>query len=98
MKHTKGEWNYKIQGFKITIGNDDSGATKNGHDYTVCEINDNSFQAEANAQLIVAAPELLERLTNLTATMLLLQNQLTDLGKQKVNEALSLVKRLSEKK
>lgn len=53
-----GEWNYKRQGFKITVGNNDTGATKNGHDYTVCIIEDNSFQAEANARLIASAPTL----------------------------------------
>lgn len=58
--HTPGPWNYKVQGFKISIGNKDTGATKNGHDYTTAIIEDNSSQAEANARLIAAAPELLE--------------------------------------
>jgi len=61
-QHTSGPWNFKRQGFKISIGNVDTGATKHGHDYTVAEINDNSLRAEANARLIAAAPELLEAL------------------------------------
>ena len=62
---TPGNWNYKKQGFKITIGNEDLGATKNGHDYTVAIIDDNSIQAEANAKLIAAAPEMFEMIRNL---------------------------------
>jgi len=62
---TPGNWNYKIQGFKITIGNDDSGRTKHGHDYTVAIIDDNSLQAEANAKLIAAAPEMFEMIRKL---------------------------------
>jgi hypothetical protein len=58
--YTPGPWNYKVQGFKISIGNKDTGATKNGHDYTTAIIEDNSFQAEANAKLMAAGPELLE--------------------------------------
>lgn len=54
-----GPWTYKRQGFKITIGTQDTGATKHGHDYTIATIDDNSFQAEANAALISAAPDLL---------------------------------------
>ena len=62
LKHISGPWNYKRQGFQISIGNEDTGATKHGHNYTVCKIDDNSMQAEANAQLIAAAPDLLELL------------------------------------
>jgi hypothetical protein len=58
--HTPGPWNYKIQGFQISIGNKDTGATKNGHDYTVATIDDNSLQAEANAKVLAQAPVLLE--------------------------------------
>ena len=54
--HTKGDWNYKIQGFKITIGTEKTGNTTTAHDYTVCEIDDNSTQAENNAKLIAASP------------------------------------------
>lgn len=61
-QHTPGKWNYKRQGFNITIGNEDTGATKHGHDYTVAVIHDNSFQAEANARLIASAPEMLDAL------------------------------------
>jgi hypothetical protein len=58
--HTPGPWNYKIQGFQISIGTHDSGATIKGHDYTVAAINDNSHQAEANAKVLAQAPVLLE--------------------------------------
>jgi len=64
IKPTAGNWNYKKDGFRITIGNekrDLKNPVKN-HDYTVCEIDDNSLQAEANAKLICAAPDLLEAL------------------------------------
>ena len=58
--YTPGPWNYKVQGFKISIGNKDTGATKNGHDYTVATIDDNSHQAEANARVLAQGPALLE--------------------------------------
>jgi hypothetical protein len=62
-KHTSGPWIAKRAGFKYTIGTaDTTGRTKNGHDYTVCVIDDNSSQAEANARLIAAAPDMLNAL------------------------------------
>ena len=59
-KHTPGSWHYKKDGFKISIGNKSTRHDYLEHDYTVAVINDNSFQSEANARLIAAAPDLLE--------------------------------------
>ncbi len=63
LKHIQGPWENKQQGFKITIGTKETDkTTKTGHDYLVCTIDDNSFQANANAKLLATAPELLETL------------------------------------
>ena len=51
-----------MDGFRFTIGNAKTSNTTTPHDYMVAEIPDNSFQAEANARLIAAAPELLAAL------------------------------------
>ena len=57
-----GPWHYKKNGFQITIGNESTRHDYLEHDYTVCVIEDNSFQAESNACLIAAAPDLLKQL------------------------------------
>jgi hypothetical protein len=61
--HISGPWIFNRKGFKIAIGTEQTGTpTTTGFDYLVCEIDDNSFQAESNAKLIASAPELLETL------------------------------------
>lgn len=65
IKHTAGKWLYKRQGFKITIGTENEANLKSGHNYTVAVIEDNSYQAEANARLLAAAPELLQMVYDL---------------------------------
>lgn len=64
-QHTAGKWLYKRQGFKITIGTENEANLKSGHNYTVAVIDDNSMQAEANARLLAAAPELLQMVCDL---------------------------------
>lgn len=65
MKHTDGPWTHDKEDMGYSIGNAKTGRVKGNHDYTVCTINGNSFQDEANARLIAAAPELLDALSNL---------------------------------
>lgn len=65
IQHTAGKWLYKRQGFKITIGTENEANLKSGHNYTVAVIDDNSMQAEANARLLAAAPELLQMVYDL---------------------------------
>ena len=65
-QHTSGPWNFVRDGFRITLGNEKTSNTTTPHDYMVAEIPDNSFQAEANARLIAAAPELLAALMDYT--------------------------------
>lgn len=57
--HTPGPWYYKQDGFRITMGDASTRHKYLEHDRTVAVIEDNSFQAEANARLIAAAPDLL---------------------------------------
>jgi hypothetical protein len=64
--HTSGPWNFVRDGFRITLGNEKTSNTTTPHDYMVAEIADNSFQAEANARLIAAAPDLLAALQRMT--------------------------------
>ena len=59
-KHTPGPWHYKIDGFRITIGNASTRHDYLEHDRTVAVIEDNSLHAQADARLIAAAPDLLE--------------------------------------
>jgi len=59
-KHTPGPWHYKIDGFRITIGNASTRHDYLEHDRTVAVIEDNSLHAQADARLITAAPDLLE--------------------------------------
>jgi hypothetical protein len=54
-KSTLRPWHYKKDGFKITIGNESTRHDYLEHDRTVAIIEDNSFQAEADAAFIVRA-------------------------------------------
>jgi hypothetical protein len=69
VKHTPGPWKYKKSGFKITIGNESTRHDYLDHDYTVAVINDNSFQAEANAKVLASSPALLKALKGLVEWM-----------------------------
>ena len=79
-----------MDGFRFTIGNAKTSNTTTPHDYMVAEIPDNSFQAEANARLIAAAPDLLAALKMCEDVIgwARLEGKLSDNALSPVNDAL----------
>lgn len=57
MKHTKGEWGTSKYSHDIGVYSSES---PNGKD--ICLVRGNDEEAQANSQLIIAAPKLLEQL------------------------------------
>lgn len=60
MKYTQGEW-MRYKGNIVTK----STSTLIDYECNICKLNENLDEAEANAKLIAAAPELLEQLKNI---------------------------------
>lgn len=84
-KHTKGDWEaYYSEFFKTFSIHNDLTST------LICHLNSSSEEAEANAKLIAAAPELLE------ALIALINANPRGVDKKITNQAIEAIKKATE--
>ena len=88
-KHTQGNW----KEYKGNIVTESKSELPIDFDANICKLNTFLEEAEANAKLIAAAPELLEALEETTNTLKFLSEHLTEAGKMELQKALLIIQK-----